>query len=252
MRPRFPGKPRLGGPLAGHVDYILSRYSKAVVASTIVVGLIYSTSILLALLPSGVDLVVWVGILVMLVYLAVVIELAGNMAQELGSGEAALYLATPLSRVQYTLAWTASLALPTIASYTASLLTPLLVVSPGLVARDVVWGLALGVSGEILYYTVIITGLAIILRRKNLVSIIGLTLLIMGPLVIILTAIIYASITGTDVNPDTLKSLIGVFHPIALLKEETLDFTAPIIYSLTSSLLLLALVARYAARSLEV
>ncbi|MCE4602755.1 MAG: hypothetical protein F7B18_06200 [Desulfurococcales archaeon] len=252
MKPRFPGRPRLEGALASQIDYILSRYSKAVIATTILVGLIYSTSILLALLPAGLDLLVGVGLLVMLIYLAVVVELAGNMAQELGSGEAALYLSTPLSRVQYVMAWIASLAVPAIAAYTVSLLTPLLVISPSLIARDVVWGLALGVSGEIMYYSVIIAGLAALLKRKNLVSIMGIALLLIAPLVIVFSAIIYTSVTGAEVSPETLKSLVGVFHPIILFDEDTLNFTAPIIYSLTSSLILVALVARYAARSLEV
>ncbi|MEB3773821.1 MAG: hypothetical protein GSR86_02690 [Desulfurococcales archaeon] len=232
--------------------YILGRYTRHYTTLVVLAGIIYSVALLVAVVPAGLDILMGVSALIMLGYLASVIQIASSMASELESGEALLYLSTPLSRLSYVSSWLLASLSISAGTFMLTLVIPLIAIDPGaLLAQKDLLKFILAVIGEVVYYTVILTAVGIIVKKRNLTSAVGFFMLLLGPMISVIVFVILEAVAG-NVDGDLVASVIGIFHPLVLSQFDPDKMIGSIMYSYTVSLIVAGIIIQYARRSLEV
>ncbi len=235
-------------------SYIILRYTRVYSILSIAAGVLFSALLLLVLIPSGLEAVFAIGGLIMLAYLAGAMQIAVSLASELESGEAMLYLSTPLSRLAYVISWIGSALVLTVGLFVISILVPAIAIDPGIATDRSFLGMTSALSGEILYYISLLTGVSLVAKRRSVVQVAAFGLFIIGPIIVIIGAMIYDSIAPGSVNEELLLNAISVFHPL-LLSFTTgggFLFNRSFIYSAVSSLVVIAGILYYTIRRFEV
>ncbi len=235
-------------------SFIIARYTKIYSILSIATSMLFSSLLILVLIPSGLEAVFAVGILIMLAYLAGTIQLAISLASELESGETILYLSTPLSRLAYVASWILSALILTVGLFLMAIIVPAIAIDPGLVSQGSFLGMTFALSGEILYYISALTLVSIVSKRRSIVQAAAFALFILGPIIVFIGVLIYDSIAAGGVDEESLVKAISIFHPVILsiTSGGGFLFNRSVVYSVVSSAIIIASSIYYTIRRFEV
>ncbi len=249
---------RLGldwGRIATQASYTMSKHVRAYLAMSLVAGGLFSISLVVFVIPGGMQALYGFGFFIVFIYIISTIMLSQALASELESGEALLYLSTPLSRLEYTASWLIASVASSIITLAIILLAPVAIWVPSLLSNTTFLGVIAAMLCEVLYYASVLTFVAVVSRRRTITVATAFFLLVIGPVISGIILALYESIAEPQ-DPEMLsrlfRLLVGVYHPLALTDINTLDTTGSIIYSIIVSTAALLLTIIYARDRLEV
>ena len=212
-------------------------------------------SLVVFIIPGGLQALYGFGFFLVFIYIISTIMLSQALASELESGEALLYLSTPLSRLEYIASWLIASVASSIITLAIILLAPIAIWTPSLLSDTTFLGLIAAMLGEVLFYASVLTFVAVVSRRRTLTVATAFFLLIIGPVISGIMLALYQSIAEPQdpaVMDRLFRLLVGVYHPLALTDVVTLDVKGSVIYSIIVSAAALLLTIIYARDRLEV
>ncbi len=139
-----------------------------------------------------------------------------SMADDLGQGYASLYLAHPLSRAEYFLAWMAAGPLIVVIAYLLSIAAPLLALDPSSLLQAPIYLALLAMLGQVAFHTSIAIYSSVVLRNKTKATLTVLMVMIIAPVLTVFLGSLAASAMHAWDFMETVVKLIGVFHPALL------------------------------------
>ncbi len=177
------------------------------------------------------------------IYALIAGQVVSQMADEIGEGHAMLYLIHPLRKVEYLYAWLVAGPMLILAGYIASLIVPLLVVDPSILAEAQLYRLITVMAGQLLYHISLATLFSVIAGRRGRATSMYLGMLIFVPLALTLAMIIIMAVLDIYIGEDTAFTVLGVVYPALryLADQNFATYLLSTIYEYGASLTLLAL-----------
>ncbi len=183
------------------------------------------------------------------IYTLIAALMLTGIADEIGTGQAMIYLVQPITKREYIAAWL--LAGPALlgVSYVAAILIPALVLSPRLITKPTIYEPVIYTLGELLYIALLTLLLSLLLRNKSRAVFAVLSFMFLIPALGILILGILSSMFGLHISNKVLAIFTTIFHPAAVIFEnDSMTKLFGLLYSYGGSAALVALLLKYSER----
>jgi len=184
-----------------------------------------------------------------IIYTLIAALMLTGIADEVGTGQAMIYLVQPITKREYIAAWL--LAGPALlgVSYVAAILIPALVLSPRLITKPTIYEPVIYTLGELLYIALLTLLLSLLLRNKSRAVFAVLSFMFLIPALGILVLGILSSALGLHISNRVLALFASIFHPaVVIFEDDSLVRLFGLLYSYGGSAVLVALLLKYSEK----